>query len=334
MVENEAETMPVPQHRSDRSQAITETDRAQACESNRRYRFIRWALKGMLSVIIVLVFIALGKSIAILYESAPSKVGPSRLVSGSQLSGPMMVGFGDAPYTIFRQEIDGDLTTASIHLKNVCFNVTQNSGFPAGLTSNAEQTLLQTLLNKQNHHAVDGVTVCAISPGNPTFVGIKSKSASESHANLIQESRIIAWGFATQMGNNRWKLQVVSYDSPENFTGFGSMKFALPPNSQRLLHMDSPGGESVMAFTSRSDMGAQIDFFNQFFEDNDWKQESQWSRSKNDGHGAYTRMHKNRTQTITIHLQREQINPETEYENGHQEGWQGIISLARHSLRP
>ena len=334
MAENETENMPVPQHPEDRSQAITVADHSRSRDGKRRFRYIALAFKAIVSVIIVLIFVVFGKKIAVLYQTASLDADAIRLVPDNQIGGPIMVGFGDTPYTIFRQEIDGDLTTASIHLKNVCFNITKNSGYPSDVASSAEQTLLHTLLNRKNQHAVGNVSVCALSPGTPTFVGIKSKPASSLNPNLLGGSRIVAWGFATQLASHRWNLQVVSYESPENVTGFGSMKVALPPDSQRLLHMDSPAGESVMAFTSKSGMNAQIEFFNQFFEANDWKQKKQWRISQNDGHGTYTRMQNNRAQTINIHLQRNQMNLERDNQNGEQQDWQGIISLARNLLRP
>ena len=333
MAENEPGNMPVPQHPEDRSQAITAADHTRSREGKRRFRYIPLALKAIVSVIIVLVFVVSGKQIAVLYQTASLEADAIRLVPDNQIGGPIMVGFGDAPYTIFRQEVDGDLATASIHLKTVCFNITKSSGYPSDLASSAEQNLLQTLL-KKNQYSVGNVSVCALSPGTPTFVGIKSKPASSSNTNLLDRSRIVAWGFATQLASHRWKLQVVSYESPENVTGFGSMKVALPPDSQRLLHMDSPAGDSVMAFTSKSGINAQIEFFNQFFESNEWTQKNQWRVSQNDGHGTYTRMHNNRSQTIYIHLQRNQMNAERDNKTGQQEDWQGIISLARHLLRP
>ena len=334
MSENEPESLPVPQHPGDRSQVTTGAALIRSRKGKRRFRYIPLAFKAILSVLIVLVFVALGKIIASLYQSVSLESDANRLVPSAQIGGPIMVGFGDAPYTIFRQEIDGDLTTASNQLKTACFSIAEKSGFPSDAASSAEQNLLNTLLNKKNQRTVDSVSVCALSPGNPTFVGIKSKPASSSNTNHIHESRIVAWGFAIQLASNRWKLQVVSYDAPGNATVLGSMKVALPPNSHRLLQMDSPGGESVMAFTSRSGMDAQIEFFDQFFDANNWEQESQWSRSQNNGHGSYTRMHKNRNHTIKIHLRRKQLITGKEKQNDDQEDWHGIIRLARHSLQP
>ncbi|MEC7500630.1 MAG: hypothetical protein VX970_02785 [Planctomycetota bacterium] len=335
MVENAPENLPAINLSGNCSQATTGADHTQHHQDKHQFRYIPSILKGIVSVIIVALFVVLGKNISKLYQTASFKPDAISLVPGAEIGGPITVRFGDAPFTIFRQEIDGDLTTASTYLKKVCFSITENSGYPRDMASSAEQTLLQNLLNKKNQHAVDSVRVCALSPGNPTYVGIKSKPVDHSKIDLIQESRIVAWGFATQVANHRWKLQVVSYESPENITGLGSsMNVSLPPGSQRLLHMDSPTGESVMAFTSRSNMEAQIEFFNEFFEANEWKQKNQWSISQNNGYGTYIRLRDNGTQRITIHLQRNQMNPKGNPQNGDQANWQGIISLVRHSLRP
>ena len=332
MAENGSENMPDPQHLEDRSQAIIAADQSRSREGKRRLKYISLAFKAIVSVIIVLAFVTFGKKITVMYQTASLDAAAIPLLPDTPVGGPIMVGFGDVPYTIFRQEIDGDLTTASNHLKNVCFSMTKNSGYPSGVVSSAEQTLLHSLLNRKNQHAVGNVSVFALSPGTPTFVGIKSKP-NISNTSPLHGSRIVAWGFATQLASSRWKLQVVSYESPGNVTRFGSMKIGLPPDSQRLLHMDSPAGESVMAFTSKSGMNTQIEFFNQFFKANDWTQKSQWRISQNDGHGTYTRTHDNLSQTINIHLQRNKMNSGRDHKSGKQEGWQGIISLARHLLR-
>ena len=290
----------------------------------------QWIVKGLLSVVILAGFIFLGQQISLLYEPPPTGALASQTLTSFDTKQPVVVQFGDASHAISQQEILGNPFTATDNLRKICHAAAKRSSFPQDEPSDAERTLLHSLLLGETTGDTYGVTVCAIESGSPIFIGIRHPLQETTNADPSDIARIVAWGFATQTQANRWKLRVVSYASPAENATEQSFVIALPPDSQRLLQMSSPDGDSVLAFTSACDLDQQIVFFNRFFKNNHWEQHRVWRTSGRTGQGVYTRIQGSRSETAHIHLHRELPSPEGEG----QDQWRGIINLAYQSQQP
>ena len=305
---------------------------AGACPArrSRTLQLGQWIVKGFLSVAILAGFIFLGQQIALLYEPEPAGALASQTLTSFDTKQPVVVQFGDASHAISQQEIRGNQFTATDNLRKICHAAAKRGSFPQDEPSDAELTLLHSLLLADTTGDTDGVTVCAITSGSPIFIGIRHPLQEITNQDQPDTARIVAWGFATQTEANRWKLRVVSYTSPSENKTEQSLTIALPPDSQRLLQMGSPDGNSVLAFTSACDLEQQIVFFNRFFKNNHWEQRRAWRTSGHSGQGVYTRMQGSRSETAHIHLHRQLPSPEGEG----RDQWSGIINLAYQSQQP
>ena len=312
---------------ADALNALRENDTMRQSDLKRKIYFF---IKAMLSLIILSMFLSLGRQLIDLYFPGEQKLidRASFLTAFGESSADLIdIQFGDQPVGLQCSSFVGNRDSVILRLKDLCRVATQQSSLPADLPSEEEQRVIRSLLDQDNDiessdekfivRSINGIDAM------PAVVGIRKVPASaKSVANDEHaEMRTVAWGFATQKSNDEWSIQIIT-KHPGNISSLEPFSILLPAGSQKIMQMSLRDGNSIIAFENMHPVATQMTFFDNHCASKGWVKDDDWRVTDRGSTAVYRKAENNNEYALDIHLR-----PSAKKQRPHSGSTQGIISI-------
>jgi hypothetical protein len=181
--------------------------------------------------------------------------------------------FGDRPYSLTRQQFNGNETQATGALREHCQRALKSSPNPAKPMGTAEAKMIEDAkVLTPIASAPDSWRIFQVR--NPEGRNIPMVIGLRDDCPGANATRMVTWGMALMASESNWNLFVCT-TSESASTSDGSD--LIPPNSKRTLALRSEEGAQLIGF-SGGDPETVKRFYSRLSKSNNWKQ-TEWKQS-------------------------------------------------------
>ena len=265
-----------------------------------------WTTRGVFSVLVLIAGLGFGREVVQWWRSeTPPAIEENPFLATDALGDPREVHdlqFGDLPWQFTRQSFDGSREAAVAILRDNCRQRALADPPPGELPGQAEENLLARLRRCQAAEEKPGKWQLYQLPGDLPMVAVIREP------QVAQEARrVVTWGLAVPMGQQRWALYTLAATGPTNDSSAGLPELPLPPDSRRVLSLRVAGGGTMMSFQGDAPPERWQHFFDDWFQQHEWTGDEQWTSSGTAWHRRYTSAAQEASRAVEIHLRRNRL---------------------------
>ena len=249
-------------------------------------RVSSWTTKGLLSLIVLVTGLGVGRQTLHWWRQegpAQSKPLPSAEVADPDI--PQVLQFGQSPWSLRRQTLQGPVAAARNTLRNVSREAVLSAPPPPGGCKPQEAALLATLATRRPLEEQPGVWRLYELEGNlPVVIGVRragDSAPARADAVAPEAYRMVTWSVGVPIAGQGWTLYTFSPSGPSTGANGNGPAVPIPPSSTPLVAVRSIDGGGISTFKGDSRPADWADFFDLWFRSHKGQRLGQWQR-----HGA------------------------------------------------
>ena len=252
-------------------------------------RISSWTTKCIVTGVILVLGIGVGRQVLQWWKgdvSGSVKTPPAVGVGDGlgEPGGAHEIQFGASSWTLRRQSFAGPREAALSALRASCRDATRSGGTPEGYAEEAEEKLLDSLLNRE---PVDQEParwgLYQLDQSFPMVIGTREAAPGPpaNHACQVAGSgrRVVTWGLAVPMSQGAWTLYTFHPTGPSSGLQPGLPELPMPPASRRILALQVAGGGSITALAGPAQPETWKRCFDRWFETRGWAAAGNWDHA-------------------------------------------------------
>lgn len=255
--------------------ATTEDQLAQDSDSvqtSPASRLIGFTNNLLATSIVIVVALAVGNQLISLWgREDAANVNASSMTTAWPAIESCAIEFGNRPYSMTRQRINGNADRAVQYLSEKCQSILRSEPDPIGPTGEAESRMitdaetLTPLATDEGKWRLFQVK----NPGGeslPMVVGLRDNCESNSTEG---SSRLVTWGIAMPLGESDWTALVCCTNAGSDQRRSELMELLTPAEARRTLGINGDNGGKLIGFTGGEPESAKR-FYQQLAERKNW----------------------------------------------------------------
>jgi hypothetical protein len=248
-------------------------------------RITAWTTNILATAIVLVAALGIGRQVRKWWGVEGNPASPAEVaIPGGQIGDPEVphvLHFGDQPWSIQRQTVQGGEAQATTALRAACRQALEKADFPATPPGREEQNLLAKLQRQTPVAEELGAwRLFEPSEGVPLVVGVR-ESPNQNHPEAGTElaetaRRVVVWGLAVPEDRANWSLYSFRLESGSSKKVGLLPELPYPPGGRRLLSVTVGEGGALAAFSGRQESGEWKPWYEDWFAQRGWKPAGAW----------------------------------------------------------
>jgi len=260
-------------------------------------RISDWTTKCILSAVVLVAGLVFGRQVldwwAADQQAAPVSHRPVTVGHGiADSPGPHHIQFGESPWRLTRRSFVGDREEAIAALRSDCRKAIAACSFPEGAAPEAENSLLESLAEREPVDAEPGEWELYELDGPYAMVAGTRQDPLRSDPtkrNQVARAvrRVVIWGLGVPVRPQTWTLDTFHLAGWSDRPVVGLPDISIPPGSSRTISLRASHGGGMVAFKGSSQPEDWQAFFDRWFLGRGWTAGDDWRRSGGGWHRRY-----------------------------------------------
>jgi hypothetical protein len=260
-------------------------------------RIAAWTTRLLLTVMVLVAGVAVARQVTIWWREDPGVVGvvPTPALP-DDLGDPLashILQFGDSPWGMERQTIEGPAAAAFKALRESCRRcLDRDPVAPEGLQK-SEQSLLASLGRRPPVDQRPGRwRLYDLEGGFPVVVGVSQQGGPPPRlaGNPVAGTtgRMVTWGMGIPTGDRSWALYTFSPSASADVGQGARVEVPLPPHTRCMLAIRVSGGGGMKTFRGVGRNEPWTHFYDQWFGQQGWTSAMAWQHRGATWRARYT----------------------------------------------
>jgi len=232
-----------------------------------------WTTNSLLTLIVLVAGLGFGRQVLQWWATDDAPVDAPLVLpaeGSGNLARPHVVQFGDSPWSMRRQSIEGSRDQMIERLRLVCremLNAAPPEGERAATVGSENEKRLMARLSQEKPAAESSGRwrLYEFHEAFPMAVGIAEAP-----------SRVLLWGLAIPKGPADWTLCAFQPENGPREGVSGAANVPLPPGARRTMALRVADGGAVAACSGEASPSEWTEFYDDWGEKNDWRRATDW----------------------------------------------------------
>lgn len=238
-------------------------------------------------------------------EMAALATGPA--VGWGEPGEPVCLEFGDSPFGIQRQELNGTREAARAELLAQCRSLVESGAQPQQPVTEAERSLLKVMENASPLEEQAGTwQIHQLERSVLTLIGSRqfgpSLPSAKTEMSAPAARRVVCWGMAFGRGRDAWLLYMFRPAEPTGTSETSLANIQLPADCRRVLSLRDAAGGAIVSFDGAGPGETWGRFFDEQFLALGWEVEHPWRISATGWSARYRATPPARRQRLEVHF--------------------------------